>query len=187
MTSARTRPGPKLGAGPVASRSFPRTPGPRGRRRVSGAGGASGGRPRGAGGLAGRRWADPDWPGVNNGAQPPPRNLRDGIHSPGRDPAMPAGFCVTAELDLRLLAALNFLRSFRGELSRCARAGFGIAGERRGSPVKAALLKDRTTDNRSTLLERDLWGQGVHWRTTRTVAPIALGPSLPEFKLGKRR
>lgn len=143
MTSARTRPGPRLGAGPVTSRSFPRTPGSRGPegRREGGRGGP-GDWPEGDG----RTPIGPHW---TMGRSPLPEI--SGIHSPGRDPASPAGFCVTAGLDLRLRAAPNFLRSFRGELSRCARAGFGRAGERRGSPEKAAFLKDKIANNPSNL------------------------------------
>lgn len=98
MTSARTRPGPELGAGPVASRSFPRTAGDAG--EVLGTWGLMGGmgwvEGGGNGGLAGRKWANPDWPGVNNGEQPPPlKSTR--ILTLTRSRAIPARPCVTAE------------------------------------------------------------------------------------------
>ena len=102
MTSARIRPWPELGAGPVASRSFPRTAGDAGEvlgtwGLMGGVGWVEGG---GDGGLAGRKWANPDWPRVNNGAQPPPpKCTRSHTLALGR--AIPAGPCVTAELSVR--------------------------------------------------------------------------------------
>lgn len=67
----------------MASRSFPRTAGDAG--EVLGTWGLMGGvdwvEGGGDGGLAGRKWANPDWPRVNNGAQPPAPEMYKDPHS----------------------------------------------------------------------------------------------------------
>lgn len=76
----------------------------------------------GDGGLAARKWANPDWPGVNNGGQPPRPNLQgSSLSCPG------SGYPCWTLRHLRAgsaaTAALSFLLDLRGGLPRHARAG----------------------------------------------------------------
>ena len=171
MTSARTRRWLELGAGPVASLSFPRTTGDA--REVLGTWGLMGG-------VGGRRgWQGIGWKEISQpwlaqseqwSAAPSPETYKDPHSGPGSGyPGWILRHCWAVS---ETAAALSFLSDLRGGLPRRARAGWRIPGGVKGGGVSfKCSFPSLTTTKKFTFLWREL---GRRWSVWTRPSPSSL-------------